>query len=68
MPGFQLFKHFLLHHSVLAKLVTSSMRVISPFNAETIFVSGTKTQNIFENHLHPVMLVFIGELLPSTPR
>ena len=40
----------------------------NPFNAETTFVYGTKNSKYLENHLNPVMLVFIGKLLLSTFR
>ena len=36
---------------------------INPSNAEATFVQSTRTQNLFENHLNPVILIFIGELL-----
>ena len=32
----------------------------NPSNAEDTFIQSTRTQNILENHLNPVMLVFIG--------
>ena len=40
----------------------------NPSNAVSIFDQSTRTQNIFENHLNPVMLVFKGYLSPSTFR
>ena len=33
---------------------------LSPFNAEATFTQSYKDAKIFENHLDPVMLVFIG--------
>ena len=48
-----------LRYFVLAKLATSSIRV-NPSNAKAIFVQSTRRQRLFENHLNPVMLVFIG--------
>ena len=32
----------------------------NPSNAEATFVQSKRTQRVFENHLNPVMLVFIG--------
>ena len=40
--------------------------LVNPPNAEATFVQSTGMQRFFENHLNPVMLVFIGELSPST--
>ena len=55
----QVFSHFssFLHHFELAKVATGSKRV-NPSNAEAIFIQSTRRQ-IFENHINPVMLVFI---------
>ena len=39
----------------------------NPSNAEATFIQ-TKVLNISENHLNPVMLVFIGKLSLTTPR
>ena len=33
---------------------------LNPSNAEATFVQSTKSQSFCENHLNPVMLVFIG--------
>ena len=33
---------------------------INPFNAVATFVQNTRMQRVFENHLNPVMLIFIG--------
>ena len=38
---------------------------INPSNAEATFVKCTRSQNISENHLNPVVLVFIRQLLQS---
>ena len=43
--------------------------VLKPSNAEAKYFSPKhKEAKIFENHLNPVMLVFIGQLLMSTLR
>ena len=36
---------------------------INPSNAEDTLVQSTRTLSFFENHLNPVLLIFIGELL-----
>ena len=41
---------------------------VNPSDAEVTYVQGTKKQNNSENHLNPVMLVFIGKLSRSTVR
>ena len=41
---------------------------INPSNAKATFVQSTRTQRFLENHLNPVLLVFIGKLLLSTLR
>ena len=33
---------------------------VNPSDAEATFVKSTRMQNIFENQLNPVILVFIG--------
>ena len=40
----------------------------NPSNASGYFCPKHKDEKIFENHLNPVMLVFIGKLSPSTLR
>ena len=40
----------------------------NPYNAEATFDQSTRTQQIFENHLNPVILVSIGKLSFSTLR
>ena len=34
--------------------------MLNPSNAEATSIQSTSMQKIFENHLNPVMLVFIG--------
>ena len=34
--------------------------LFTPSNAEAIFILVHKDEKLFENHLNPVMLVFIG--------
>ena len=50
---------------VLYSMAMSNVTLITPSNSEATFVQGPK---IFENHLNPVMLVFIGKLSLSTVR
>ena len=45
-----------------------SLKFLPKCNAEATFLQSTRMQRFFENHLNPVMLVFIGELLLSTLR
>ena len=40
----------------------------NPSNAKATFIQSTRMQKIFEIHLNPVMLVFIGKLSLSTLR
>ena len=40
----------------------------NPSNAEGTYAQRTKTQRFCENHLNPIMLVFIGKLSLSTLR
>ena len=42
--------------------------VSNPSNAEATFIQRTTDANTFGNHLNPVMLVLIGELLLNTLR
>ena len=44
------------------------MVILNPSNAEATIVPKHKDPKIFENHLNPVILVFIGKLSLSTPR
>ena len=44
-------------HKFPSQLGRASIATINPFNAEAIFTQGHKD---FENHLNPVMFVFIG--------
>ena len=41
---------------------------LNPSNAKATFIQSTMTQKKIENHLNPVMLVFIGKLSLSTVR
>ena len=40
---------------------------LNPSNAEATFVHNTKKQKKIENHLNPIMLVFIGVLSDEYP-
>ena len=42
------------------KLDFDSGRFFNPSNDEATFVQRTRKEKIFENHLNPVMLIFIG--------
>ena len=44
----------------LTYVKNSSHELVNPSNAEATCVQITRRQNIFENHLNPAMLVFIG--------
>ena len=45
---------------------TCCRTMVNSCDAETTFVLGTISQKIFDNHLNPVMSVFIEKFLPST--
>ena len=38
----------------------AALYLLRPSNAETTFIQSTRITKIFENHLNPVMLEFIG--------
>ena len=58
-----------LDHSVMVvEAEKPYIQCFNLFNAEAIFVQSTSMQGFFENHLNPVMSVFIGKLLLSTLR
>ena len=42
--------------------------MINPFNDETSYVEELKNSKIFENHLHHIILVFIGKPSMSSLR
>ena len=42
------------------KLHKLSSKIFNPSNAKATFIQSTRMQRFFENHLNPVMLVFIG--------
>ena len=71
--GFSHFSGF-LHHFVLAKLATSSIRVkmlltlaynpvydYNPSNAKSTFVKSARMQRFLKHHLNSVMLVYSSE-------
>ena len=63
MTYLRIFYSYNMH--VVSSIVWTLVRFINPSNAEATCIQKHKDANIFENHLNPVMLVFIGVLLST---